>query len=73
MSVAVPNAHTNGLGSNATSSHSNWRSDVKTAAGIASDGAILFLTSVKESSDVFPPLKSTAAGILVLVDMISVR
>lgn len=41
-------------------------------AQVTGDGALLFLSSVKESSDAFPPLKTAAAGILILADLISV-
>ena len=58
---------------NDTSSQSTWHSSAKTVAGIAGDGTLLFLSTIKESSDIFPPLKSAAAGILVLLDVISVR
>lgn len=44
----------------------------RTLVGLAGDGAILFLSVVKESSDAFPPLKTVAAGILVLVDVVKV-
>jgi hypothetical protein len=54
-------------------SSGQWRDDAKYAVGVAGDGALLFLSSVKESTDVFPPLKSAAASILVFVDLISVR
>jgi len=49
-----------------------WTENTKRIAQITGDGALLFLTSVKEASDVFPPLKTAAAGILILADLISV-
>jgi len=37
----------------------------------SADAAVLFLTTLKEVGDVFPPLKVTAAGVLILVDTVS--
>jgi hypothetical protein len=56
-----------------TNQQSELRDRSARAAAVVGDGAILFLSSVKEASDSFPPLKSAAAGILILVDIISVR
>ena len=40
---------------------------------MANNAALLVLRSLKESGDAFPPLKSAAAGILVIVDVTKVR
>jgi hypothetical protein len=57
----------------APSNKLQWRDDAKRMVEVTGDGALVFLSAVKESTDAFPPLKSAAAGILVLADLSTVR
>lgn len=37
---------------------------------IVKDGALVVLSAIKNSADAMPPLKTTAGGILALVDLV---
>src|ERR1700761_5996161 len=48
------------------------RSSAKQRLGVVADSARAFIAALRDSADAFPPLKSTAAGILTLWDAVEV-
>lgn len=52
-----------------TSTH---KSTTKQRLGVVADGARAFISALRDSADAFPPLKSTAAGIMILWDAVEV-
>ena len=51
---------------------SHHKSSAKQRLGVVADGARAFIAALRDSADAFPPLKSTAAGILTLWDAVEV-
>ena len=51
---------------------STRESTTKRRLGVVVDGARAFISALRDSADAFPPLKTTAAGILVLWDAVEV-
>ena len=49
-----------------------YKSKAKQRLGVVTDGARAFISALRNSADALPPLKSTAAGILVLWDAVEV-
>src|ERR1700761_8935105 len=49
---------------------SHHKSSAKQRLGVVTNGARAFIAALRDSADAFPPLKSTAAGILVLWDAV---
>ena len=48
------------------------KSSTKRRLGVVADGARAFIVALRDSADAFPPLKSTAAGIMSLWDAVEV-
>ena len=55
-----------GVGADTSKNTSDWKHTTSSAAK-------LFLRTVKETSDAFPPLKSVAAGLCAILDNCEVR
>src|ERR1700761_9239762 len=48
------------------------KSTTQQRIGVVADGARAFIAALRDSTDAFPPLKFTAAGILILWDAVEV-